>query len=127
MQLGLNEDIIHKGERYHIQTEDGGRKNPLITTLLFKGGVVIASKRISYADILRFDKLDTVVREIMIEQHKEAIKNLLEGLYDRPEEKKAVERRPSISVPEDFNRGEAEEEKGMDDIILQYLSMDEKE
>lgn len=84
MQLGLNENIIHKGERYHIQTEDGGRKNPLITTLLFRGGVVIASKRISYADILRFDKLDTVVRETMIEQHKEVIKNLLEGVYDRP-------------------------------------------
>lgn len=114
MQSGLNEDIIYKGERYHIQTEDGGRKNPLITTLLFKGGVVIASKRISYADILRFDKLDTVVRETMIEQHKEVIKNLLEGVYDRP-------------VPEDFNRGEVEEEKGMDDIILQYLSTEEKE
>ncbi|WDT80574.1 MAG: hypothetical protein MPW14_01900 [Candidatus Manganitrophus sp.] len=38
MLSGINTDIQFKGEVYHVQTEDGGTNNPIITTLLFKGG-----------------------------------------------------------------------------------------
>src|SRR3990172_6156215 len=74
MQLGFNENVMHKEVRYHVQTEDGGRKNPVITTLLFKEGIIISSKRTSYADIIKSDKLDVVVNEIMTKPDIENLK-----------------------------------------------------
>ncbi len=86
MQQGFNQDLIYKGERYHIQTEDGGLKNPVITTILFKEGSIIAVKRTSYADIIKFERLDKVVKEIMSEQHNSLIKALKEGRFEKRSE-----------------------------------------
>ncbi|HXI10958.1 MAG TPA: hypothetical protein VNK06_09155 [Thermodesulfobacteriota bacterium] len=79
MNLGFNQNINYGGEVYHVQTEDGGTRNPVITTLLFKGGVIIASKRTEYSDIIKSDKLDTVVKDIMRQQHTEMRDKLLSG------------------------------------------------
>ena len=79
MNLGFNQNISYGGEVYHVQTEDGGTRNPVITTLLFKGGVIIASKRTDYSDIIKSDELDTVVKEIMRQQHSEMKDKLLSG------------------------------------------------
>jgi len=87
MNLGFNQNINYGGEIYHVQTEDGGTRNPVITTLLFKGGVIIASKRTEYSDIIKSDKLDTVVKEIMRQQHTEMRDKLLSGGFSQ--EKKA--------------------------------------
>ncbi|MBI3398431.1 MAG: hypothetical protein HY026_04265 [Deltaproteobacteria bacterium] len=127
MQLGFNENVMHKGTRYHIQTEDGGRKNPVITTLLFKEGVIMSSKRTSYADIIRSEKLEVVVKEIMREQHGTMLKNLKDGVFDRQEGK--VESQP-IKIAEkvvEKKGGPLVEEKSLDNIILEYLTLSEKE
>ncbi len=97
MQIGINQDVEHNGERYHIQTEDGGVKNPVITTLLFKGGVVLASKKTPYDDIIKFDRLDTVVRELMEEQHNSILSDLRAGLFD--ESSAATANSPSSGTP----------------------------
>ncbi|MBI5452998.1 MAG: hypothetical protein HY956_00045 [Deltaproteobacteria bacterium] len=83
MNFGLNQNISHNGEVYHIQTEDGGRKNPVVTTVLFKGGVIVAAKKTAYEDILRSEKLDVVVGEIMREQHTLVLKQLKAGFFER--------------------------------------------
>jgi hypothetical protein len=67
---------------YHIQTEDSGLENPHIITHLFVGGNILASKKTSYADILGAENLAQVVRELMEEQHKEMLRNLINGVYD---------------------------------------------
>jgi hypothetical protein len=79
---GFNHNIKHKGNVYHVQTEDSGRNNPHIITHLFVGGNILASKKTSYADILNAENLQEVVRELMEEQHKEMLRNLINGLYD---------------------------------------------
>ncbi len=79
---GFNHNIKHKGRVYHVQTEDSGVKNPHIITHLFVGGNILASKKTSYADILNAENLPEVVRELMEEQHKEMLRNLINGLYD---------------------------------------------
>ncbi|OGP10503.1 MAG: hypothetical protein A3G39_03795 [Deltaproteobacteria bacterium RIFCSPLOWO2_12_FULL_43_16] len=136
MQLGFNENVMHKEVRYHVQTEDGGRKNPVITTLLFKEGIIISSKRTSYADIIKSDKLDIVVKEIMRDQHGTMLKNLKNGVFDKKEEKIEPQQLKTAEklAPEGLNRGAVEkkggplvEEKSLDDIILEYLSLSEKE
>src|SRR5689334_21187917 len=79
---GFNHNIKHKGKVYHVQTEDSGINNPHIITHLFVGGNILASKKTSYADIVNAENLGEVVRELMEEQHKEMLRNLLNGLYD---------------------------------------------
>ena len=79
---GFNHNIKHKGKVYHVQTEDSGVNNPHIITHLFVGGNILASKKTSYADIVKADNLAEVVRELMEEQHKEMLRNLINGVYD---------------------------------------------
>lgn len=82
MVVGFNHNIKHKGKMYHIQTEDSGLENPHIITHLFVGGNILASKKTSYADIVAAENLGQVVRELMEEQHKEMLRNLINGVYD---------------------------------------------
>jgi hypothetical protein len=82
MVVGFNHNIKHKGRMYHIQTEDSGLENPHIITHLFVGGNILASKKTSYADIVGAENLGQVVRELMEEQHKEMLRNLINGVYD---------------------------------------------
>ncbi|NTX00625.1 hypothetical protein HUA74_00860 [Myxococcus sp. CA051A] len=79
---GFNHNIKHKGKVYHVQTEDSGVNNPHIITHLFVGGNILASKKTSYSDILNAENLAEVVRELMEEQHKEMLRNLINNVYD---------------------------------------------
>ncbi|MDT8442350.1 MAG: hypothetical protein RQ723_11895 [Desulfuromonadales bacterium] len=82
MVVGFNHNIRYKGQVYHVQTEDSGLKNPHIVTLLYRGGTILASKKTSYADIIRVDQLEQVVEELMKDQHKEMLRCLKAGRFD---------------------------------------------
>lgn len=82
---GFNHNINHRGKVYHVQTEDSGVSNPHIITHLFVGGNIVASKRTSYADIVGAAHLADIVRELMEEQHKEMLRNLMSGAFDQLE------------------------------------------
>jgi len=82
MLPGFNHNIKHNGRIYHVQTEDSGVSNPHIITHLFVGGNILATKKTSYADIVNADNLTVVVRELMEEQHKAMLRNLVNGVYD---------------------------------------------
>jgi len=82
MVLGFNHNVMYKGEVFHVQTEDSGVANPHIITLLYKGGVILCSKKTSYADILKMENLEDVVQELMKEQHKELMRRLKTGEFD---------------------------------------------
>ena len=43
MITGFNSDVKYRGLVYHVQTEDKGAENPLIETLIYKGGEILAS------------------------------------------------------------------------------------
>ena len=82
MVLGFNHNVVYKGHVFHVQTEDSGIKNPHIITLLYRGGVILSSKKTSYADILMMDNLDSVVEELMKAQHKDMLRRLKSGEFD---------------------------------------------
>jgi hypothetical protein len=82
MVLGFNHNVTYKGEVFHVQTEDSGVNNPHIITLLYRGGVILCSKKTSYADIVRMDNLESVVEELMKAQHKELMRRLKSGEFD---------------------------------------------
>jgi hypothetical protein len=82
MVLGFNHNVRYKGEVFHVQTEESGLDNPWIVTLLYKGGSIIASRKTSYADILKMENLEAIVEELMKEQHKEMMRRLKSGEFD---------------------------------------------
>ena len=86
MVAGFNHNVKHRGKSYHVQTEDFGLDNPQIVTHLFVGGNILASKKVGYGDIAGAEDLSRVVREIMEEQHKDVLRNLVNGVYEEAEE-----------------------------------------
>lgn len=79
---GFNHNIKHKGRIFHIQTEDSGPKNPHIITHLFVGGNILASKKTRYDEIVGQSEYEKTVRSMMEEQHKQMLRNLINGVYD---------------------------------------------
>lgn len=83
MEIGFNHNFKYKDVTCHIQTEDGGQGNPVITTHLFKdGGTIFATSRASYADIVNDPDREDKVRKLMREQSMSILKDLKAGKYD---------------------------------------------
>ncbi len=147
MLTGYNTDFKFQGKVYHCQTEDGGVNSPFVTSLLYLRGAILASRKTSYADILKADCLDEVVRELMMEQHKQMIRDLMHGKLDlnnAPHESTYTPSAASVSAPavptpnpapaegqpssppQPPSRGDAKE-KCLDDIILDFLSQEQRD
>ncbi|HEX8685400.1 MAG TPA: hypothetical protein VF654_02830, partial [Pyrinomonadaceae bacterium] len=70
MITGFNTDIPHDGVTYHVQTEDKGLDTPLILSLVYVGGHIIASKRTPYADLISKGFDEGALTERLQRQHK---------------------------------------------------------
>jgi hypothetical protein len=94
MLVGYNTNISYKDRVYHIQTEDSGRDNPVIVTLLYSEGAILASKKTSYEQLMTASDFQDKVKKLMKAQHKFMIKELLSGRYTAPlgeESKETIE------------------------------------
>lgn len=69
MITGFNTDIKHEGVIYHVQTEDKGLETPLILSLIYNGGTILASKRSSYDDLLNGSLDENKLSERLKRQH----------------------------------------------------------
>lgn len=70
MITGFNTDIKFEGVTYHVQTEDKGLDAPLILSLVYVGGAIIASKRTPYEDLVASGYDEKVLTERLQRQHK---------------------------------------------------------
>ena len=70
MITGFNTDIQHAGVTYHVQTEDKGLETPLILSLVYVGGAIIASKRSRYEDLIESGFDEQTLTERLQRQHK---------------------------------------------------------
>lgn len=70
MITGFNTDVEHEGVVYHVQTEDKGLKSPLILSLVYVGGTILASKRTPYEDLISAGYDEKVLAERLNRQHK---------------------------------------------------------
>jgi hypothetical protein len=140
MLTGYNTDFKFQGQVYHCQTEDGGHNNPYITSLMYRQGAILARRQTSYADILRADCLDDVVRELMMEQHKQMIRDLMQGTLETnvnapPAEAAAAPESATPPAPapaQEVKKApppppmpEEIKEKSLDDIILEFLEQED--
>jgi hypothetical protein len=67
---GFNTDIEHEGVVYHVQTEDKGLDTPIILSLVYTGGTILASKRSPYEDLIAEGFSDEALAERLKRQHK---------------------------------------------------------
>ena len=70
MITGFNTDIEHDGVIYHVQTEDKGLDTPIILSLVYVGGAILASKRAPYEDLIAQGFSDEVLAERLKRQHR---------------------------------------------------------
>lgn len=70
MITGFNTDIEHEGVVYHVQTEDKGLDSPLILSLVYSGGAILASKRTRYEDLIAEGFDEEVLSQRVKRQHR---------------------------------------------------------
>jgi ketol-acid reductoisomerase len=121
MLVGYNTNISYKGDTYHIQTEDSGVKNPVIVTLLYSKGAILASKKTSYSHIIENPDYKEKVKRLMKEQHKEMIKDLLAGKYTGEYTAEGVSEEP-VEQPGEEPKVKDQITRSLDDILLNYIT-----
>ena len=131
MLVGYNTNVPYKGKLYHVQTEDNGLKNPLVVTLLYYKGTILASKKSSYADLISSPDYKEKVRELMKEQHKAMMKELIRGVHgdiaDTPGDSQKVKHDDTVAVmqeeqPREQKAGAKQQiSRSLDDVLLDYI------
>ena len=147
MITGFNTNVRYSGRVYHVQTEDSGRNNPHVISHLYHSGVILASEKREYGDLLGSEQLTGVVRRLMEGQHKAMLERLRRGEFDeliaeRLEDPNAstgsaalaepLSESPAAEPSEQPTDEAAEEderafgegivsEKPLDEVILEYL------
>ncbi|RPI38250.1 MAG: hypothetical protein EHM54_00860 [Nitrospiraceae bacterium] len=127
MLVGYNTNVPYKGIIYHVQTEDSGLKKPVIITLLYLKGTILASKKSDYAALASDPDCKEKVREMMKEQHKAMIKELIAGKHTAAAETpySPQEENTAFKTPENSTNQQAgprsQIKKSLDDILLDYI------
>lgn len=104
MITGFNTDIEYEGITYHVQTEDKGLETPLILSLVYNRGTILASKRSSYDDLLaeKFD--EKVLAQRLQKQHKLICAAVRAG---RIEDLKRMTEKESVAKPRKSGKKES--------------------
>ena len=80
MITGFNTDVKHRNRVFHIQTEDKGESNPCVESLVYVGGEILATKRTSYAEVMKVTgRDDHAVQDLMEQQHRTMIAAIQRG------------------------------------------------
>ena len=105
MITGYNTDVEYGGVVYHVQTEDKGLQSPVILSLVYSGGAILASKRSPYDDLVLRGFDEQVLADRLKRQHKLICAAVHAG---RIEELKQMGARESAAVKEPVNPDDAE-------------------
>ena len=107
MLTGYNTDVEHEGQTFHVQTEDKGKDNPIIETLIYVGGQILAARKKSYADLPKKARTELKVAELIDVQHQRVVRDIRLGKYDPPEARRPfgdgiITDRPLDQVVQEF-------------------------
>jgi hypothetical protein len=119
---GYNTDIEHAGTVYHVQTEDKGRSNPFVESLVYASGEILYSRRTPYHELVDQELDPQTIATMMDRQHRaivEAIgagrlKQLLQPDDDATDDDTTVVHPEAIPAPPGG-------EPSLDQVILDYL------
>ncbi len=119
---GYNTDIEYSGTTYHVQTEDKGRANPLVESLVYTSGEILYTRRTPYHDLVKENVDREAIATLMERQHRTIVEAVRVGGVGRLT--------GHIEIADDdttATSGEArtttgpDEEPSLDQVILDYL------
>lgn len=111
MITGYNTDIEYDGRVYHVQTEDRGRGNPIVESLVYCGGEILTSEKTPYRELMDDPDFDEdVLQKRMEDQHHRMIREIRNGTYD-----------PDGPKPFGYN---IISNRSLDEVIAEYLTND---
>jgi len=111
MITGFNTDVEYDGRVYHVQTEDKGRGNPVVESLVYTGGEILTSRRAPYRDIVdRPDFTEQDVLQRMEAQHQQLIRDIRNGQFD-----------PDGPKPFGYN---IVSNRSLDEVVLAFLGQE---
>ena len=119
---GYNTDIEHSGTTYHVQTEDKGRANPLVESLVYTSGEILYTRRTPYHDLVEQDLDQEAVATLMERQHRSIVDAVQIGGVARLTgkiEQLAADDDTTITHRESADV--AGDEPSLDQVILDYL------
>ncbi len=109
MITGFNTDVEYDGRVFHVQTEDRGRANPVIETLVYSGGEILAKRRSSYEALAQSpDYSERAVLQLMEKQHHAMVREIYSGKFD-----------PEGPKPFGYN---IITNRSLDEVVLDYLT-----
>jgi hypothetical protein len=109
MITGFNTDVDYQGRVFHVQTEDRGRANPLIESLIYCGGEILASQENRYDELAESDEYsEDEVLHLMELQHQALIREIFNGRYD-------------TQGPKPFGYNIITN-RSLDEVVLEYLA-----
>jgi hypothetical protein len=126
MLTGRNTEILHDEIAFHVQTEDKGLENPIVVSLIYVGGRVLAAKRTSYADLLSQGLGERDVADLMDRQHRTMLAAIRHGRFDEHVRKLFAPSAPGASVGEGSEESQGNHaledlSQSLDEMVSQYL------
>jgi len=116
MITGHNTDITYNGIIYHVQTEDRGKGNPVIETLVYKGGEILEAYRTSYEEDVQDSYDEQKIIALIEKQHRSVIWEIKSGKYDQQ----------AALMSDPLAEGIIDSKKSLDQVILEYLASQEQ-
>lgn len=130
MLTGFNTDIEYGGTTYHVQTEDRGGKNPLIESLIYVGGEILASRRTEYRNLLEAGADENAIRMLMERQHRAIVEAIRTGRLDLLTQPSASDEGDTTVVrrsPLTPRPPKVEVSRSLDEVIAQWLEEQRRE
>jgi hypothetical protein len=118
---GFNTDIEHSGTTYHVQTEDKGRGNPLVESLVYTSGEILYSRRTPYDDLVEQDVDREAIANLMERQHRSIVDAVQTGGLARLTGKIEVAAEDDTTITHRDVEAVTNEEPSLDQVILDYL------
>jgi len=90
MLTGFNTDVVHDERTFHVQTEDRGKENPVIETLIYEGGRILDARQRRYLQPDGPPLPPDRVAVLLERQHQAVVRDIRLGKYDPPERQKPL-------------------------------------
>jgi len=113
MITGFNTDVPYNGQVFHVQTEDKGKDNPIVESLIYKGGEILGARRTAYSQFLPNGYDEKTVIKFMEDQHRSIIEEIKRGAFDKS---------AGGLLGDDTDVGD----QSLDQVILNYLAANKK-
>jgi len=115
MITGFNTDVPHRGEIFHVQTEDKGKDNPMVESLIYIGGEILGARRTAYSKFLQDGYDEKTIIKFMEDQHRRVIAEVKHGRFDKSD--------GNDLLGDDTSAGD----QSLDQVILNYLAANKKD